>query len=187
MNSVPFIRLAAGGLFLFLGTLVLAVSLLKSVPVVHSSQGEPGSPSFYVNGEVLPDHIFYPILMVRDRLRLEAAEPTERLYLQTEYANRRLRAGLDLLAKDNQLLALTTITKAQKYLLRSSEEAMDSQPPVGQAVLSHVVRTIEFHSAAVASVKDQFSDQDRAVLDKLQAELEVVAQRLSEQFPERSL
>src|SRR5690554_2706228 len=103
---------------LFAAGAILGLSLISSAMSVHSANGM-NSRSLYIDDQILPDHISYPVLMAIDRLRLETASEIEQVYLQTEYANRRLAYATELFDRDQDELAVTTLTKAQKYLLHA--------------------------------------------------------------------
>jgi len=68
---------------LFLALFILGLSIVSSVLSVHSNP-DILRRSLYIDDQVLPDHISYPVLMALDRARLEIATPVERVYLQTE-------------------------------------------------------------------------------------------------------
>ena len=158
---------------LFAATAILALSLTSSVMRVQSADGLL-TRSFYVDDQVLPDHITYPFLMAIDRLRLESATPTERVYLQTEYANRRLAYASELFNRDQTDLAVTTLTKAQKYLLHAGQHVLYEQD--NQRLHVHLSKTIEYHVKHIEKTLDSYdlSDSQRAAVDKLTEELLVL-------------
>ena len=70
-------RLVLSSLALICGLSILGLSLTSAVTSVQSATGsfEASNRRFYVNEEILPDHIAYPALMALDRAKLEAASP----------------------------------------------------------------------------------------------------------------
>lgn len=157
---------------LIFALLILGLSIVSSVLSVHTNP-DILSRSLYVDDQVLPDHISYPLLMVLDRARLEIATPVERVYLQTEYANRRLIYAQALLEKNNPDLAVTTLTKGQKYLLYAAIAVADQEDV--PRLKNHVTKTIQFHVRSIQHTLDTetelFSDSQRASIVKLNEEL----------------
>lgn len=160
-------------LALFAASTILILSLTSSVMRVHSADGLLNR-SFYMDDQVLPDHITYPFLMAIDRLRLESATPTERIYLQTEYANRRLAYAIELFNREESDLAVTTLTKAQKYLLHAGHSVLYEQE--NPRLRAHLSKTIEYHVRQIDKTLDsqELSDSQRAAVDKLTEELLVM-------------
>jgi flagellin-specific chaperone FliS len=164
--------------------LVSAVSILfvsLSSASLHSVQSASGSfqqtrKQFYVSSKILPDHVAYPILMGIDRVRLESTTPVEQVYMKTAYANRRLESAKSLLEKGENELAVSTLTKAQKYLLSAGNQVLDLE--MSTSVTRHVLETIEFHIAETQQLAGQLSDRDRAVIDGLNEECGVMTSQL---------
>lgn len=167
----------------FIGT-VLALSTavgilfisLSTVSAVQSASGVDQPKHFYMEGTLLPDHIAYPIVMMVDRAHLESSTPIEQVYLKTEYANRRLEYAQKLLEKDNTNLAVTTLTKSQKYLLSAARQAIETD--MSATVIKHVIATIEYHREQTALLAPKLPDNERAVLDGLNEECAVVIEQL---------
>jgi flagellin-specific chaperone FliS len=152
---------------------ILGLSLTSSVMSAHSSTGIMGR-TFYVADKILPDHITYPVLMIIDRARLETATPLEKIYLMTEYANRRLVYASELYNKAQYDLAVTTLTKAQKYLLYAGGLVLNEHNTDKHRF--HVAKTIEYHLKYIDQTfhNEDLSDEHRAAIDKLNEELKVV-------------
>lgn len=157
--------------------LILVVSL-TAVNVVQSAETRLSKRHFYLSGRVLPDHTAYPVLMALDRLRLETASPLEQIFLRVDYANRRFEYVLELLEKDQASLALTTMTKAQKYLIQAAHEAIEQEQPA--SVRHYIASTMSFHVLHSAKLADRFDDQDRHELFKLNDELVVMLEKLNQ-------
>ncbi len=159
---------------------ILGISLLASNSEVWSTTGsfETSQKQLYWSGEMLPDHIAYPVLMAVDRAKIETAEPSDRIYLQLEYGQRRYESAEALLDKNKSDLALTTMTKAQKYWLQAGQGALDNRLEVSDTVRQFTLRTIEFYEAELQKTKQRFGDADRAVIDSNQEELRAVAAKL---------
>jgi hypothetical protein len=173
------IRLLGTTLALTAAVGVLFISL-STVSSVQSASGVDQPKHFYMSGTLLPDHIAYPVVMMVDRAHLEAATPTEQVYLKTEYANRRLEYAQQLLDKSNANLAVTTLTKAQKYLLSAASQAIEMEMP--DTVLKHVIATLEYHKEETTEIAQQLSDNERAVIDGLNEEVSVMIEQLNSQL-----
>jgi hypothetical protein len=171
-------RLLLSSCALFLSFGILALSL-TTASAAQSSTGsfEASHRQFYWGDDVLPDHVVYPVLMLIDKAKLESASPTERIYTQVEYGNRRFEYTHALIEKENPELALTTATKGYKYLIHAGQEALDSD--ASPSLKQHVIKAIEYQDKQLAELRNSFSDADRAVLDQLQAEGESLKNRLA--------
>lgn len=163
---------------LFIASGVLAVSLASSVPSVYSSNDKfrTNDKQFYLNGEILPDHTLYPLVMVADKAKLMTAKPNERINIYTTYANLRLSAAQQLLEKDQPQLALTTLTKSQKYLLKAAQETIEQNS--ANATRLHVLKTLVYHIDKHQQIKEQFSQAERNIIDQLDMESRVFVDSL---------
>lgn len=158
---------------------ILFISLSSaSLSSVQSASGsfEQTRKQFYVSSDILPDHVAYPVLMGIDRVRLESATPIEQVYMKTAYANRRLESAKALLEKGETELAVTTLSKAEKYLLSAGSQVLDMD--MSENITHHVIETIEFHKSEIDKLATKLSDKDRAVLDGLNEQCSVMTQQL---------
>lgn len=164
-------------------TLILGISLLNGSAVQSAGTGfEATEKELYLSQQVLPDHVAYPVLMAVDRAKLEIADPTDRIYTQAEYANRRLEYAQALLEKNKPDLALTTLTKAEKYLIHATEEAIDGHAPAN--VHTYILKTVQFHTTEVAKMAPHFSDSNRSVVDQMLQSNQLLLDRLSTSTPQ---
>ncbi|MCJ7792416.1 MAG: DUF5667 domain-containing protein [Candidatus Marinimicrobia bacterium] len=77
---------------------------------------------------ILPDHLLYPLKMVRDRIMLFlTTDPLKKAELYLLFADKRLEAGRMLIEKDKLDLGLETLTKAEKYLEQAVEQEKVAQ------------------------------------------------------------
>jgi hypothetical protein len=169
------IVLSLSALVFGLGILGLSLTTATAAESATTSM-QASSRQLYWDGQVLPDHVAYPVLMALDRAKLEAASPSERIFIQVEFANRRLEYSQELLDKENTSLAITTLTKAYKYLIRAAQETLDGNMP--SSVAEHVIKALEYHNKQLGIIKTQVPDSDRAVLDQLMVEGDVLLKRL---------
>ncbi|NCN45314.1 MAG: hypothetical protein COU63_01170 [Candidatus Pacebacteria bacterium CG10_big_fil_rev_8_21_14_0_10_36_11] len=94
----------------------MVISFVSANSIISQSDSLPlAQRKMYLNKEILPDHVFYPIFMVFDRVRLTTASDSEKSRLQISYGWQRLDATKRLLDKGYQSLSFTTLTKALKY------------------------------------------------------------------------
>lgn len=157
---------------------ILAVSLVSSTPSVYSAGEQPktNDKEFYLDGDILPDHVLYPLVMAADKFKLQTASPEQRLNLYITYANLRLDSTEELLNKNNQPLALTTLTKSQKYLIQAAQATLDQQPAA--PTTSFVYKTLLYHLNRHQQLKTHFTDNEKNVIDQLDHEIMVFVDSL---------
>lgn len=181
MRHARFILSTVGLLF---GFSVLAVSLTAGNSTVLSSTSDPSTKKeFYVNQTILPDHVAYPVLMAVDRAKLEMDSDSERVYTQIEYAHRRFEYAQALLEKENSSTALSTITKAEKYLIQAAHGALALENGVHQQ--QYVYRTLVYYDQRLEEFQPFFTDSERSVIDQLQQEIKVLKNQLESQLQPR--
>ena len=78
--------------------------------------------SIHFGEEVLPDSAFYPVLMVRDRVRLLLANDSEEPLIRLQYAQRRYIVAQQLAEEGKLDLALSTLSKSQIYALDAARQ-----------------------------------------------------------------
>lgn len=140
---------------------------------------------FYVNKEILPDHSLYPLLMAVDRLRLSMADRERRIYLLMAYANRRLFYATRLLEKEELTLALTTLTKSQKYLNQALIEVKvlkdeNGHDPNFQQLIFLVLEGVDYQQEVVAQHLDILSTIDCNALQTLSEETKILKTQLAQ-------
>lgn len=114
--------------------LILAISVFNSCsPRVFSASPKPTSPAtvvetetkidyvFVYPGGILPDSPFWYLKALRDRIWLAVTtNPMRKAELSLLFADKRLMATEQLFKNNKPQLALTTLTKAEKYLQNAS-------------------------------------------------------------------
>lgn len=74
---------------------------------------------------ILPDNPLYKLKMVRDRLKLWMTfNESDKAKLELAYADKRINAAMALAAGNKMDLAVTTATKAEKYLEQSTNRVI---------------------------------------------------------------
>ena len=116
--------------------------------------------------------------MVSDRVELEMADEHEQLYVKIQYAERRLGYAKQLLERGNTELALSTLTKAQKYLLSVGHSVLEHQ--LQGAIRARTSEEISFQVEQIRELLPQFSDEQIAVIEALLAENSVLEKQLSD-------
>lgn len=104
-----------------LGILFFVLSMFSTV-----SNGVTGLAArerrIYFDRKILPDHLFYPALMILDKIKLDAADKETQTLLKIDYAEKRLAAAKTLFVQGKNDLAFVTAGKAHQYLLQANRE-----------------------------------------------------------------
>jgi flagellin-specific chaperone FliS len=124
------------------------------------------SKKLYFGKDILPDNIMYPVLMAVDRVELETAPNSEQIYIQIEYANRRLNYAQQLIDQQKEVLAVSTLTKAENYLADAAAKVALNEDTT-QTVKDDLSRAIRFHIDELQKINPKLTDADRALIDKL--------------------
>lgn len=118
---------------------------------------------------ILPDHLLYPLKMIRDRILLFfTTDPLKKAVLLLQFADKRLRAAEALINEKGKIdLGVSTLTKAEKYL----ERAIDQERVAHQAgkdttdfleKLSHATRA---HEEVMLGFEDKITNEARPAYD----------------------
>ncbi len=142
---------------------VLAISLMDAHSVASRGEKTPSDRLLYFDKNMLPDHVLYPVFMIADRIHLETASKDERVFIEIDYANTRLLAGEELLNLQKEALAVTTFTKAEKYVYDAVQEYKDQK--MGDSVKRLLIKVIDYHTRKLQELKGQMTDADRATID----------------------
>ena len=167
-------RFLISGLALVAAATILTTSLFSATQVTSTGAGTSSEQKLYFSQAILPDHLFYKAFMVVDRIQLETAPEHERIFMQVEYAHRRLGYAQELLEKQEAELAITTLTKGEQYLHHAVTEASELQ--VSTSVSERLKKAVSFHSKKLQEIKGNplLTDADRAVIDQILEEHQVL-------------
>lgn len=114
---------------------------------------------------ILPDHPLYLFGMVTDRVELSLAPSEKQFGIRIQYANTRLATANALIERGRLNLAMSTITKAEKYLVASAGD-IQKLPSEQQEDARVILRdTITLHKDQLIAMKSSFSDGGRAIID----------------------
>src|SRR5258708_9395865 len=91
---------------------------------------------------ILPDHPLYIFGMIADRVDLLFSPPEKHFGLQLQYANARLLTAQVLIARGQLNLALSTITKSEKYLIAAAGDIPPLPPQKTTAARENALETI---------------------------------------------
>lgn len=158
--------LLAASLVIFISLWRLNLSLLgDTTDGVQASAGERIRQ--LVTLPILPDHPLYIIGMISDRVDLWLATPEERFALKLEYADTRLTTSQHLLQRKRRGMALTTLTKAEKYIISAAEEIPILPKELQESARASLLSTIQIHDSMIRAIKPAFSDPQQATIDRL--------------------
>ena len=131
------------------GVAILVLSILAAIsPLKVFPQTDPATESaatvqieYYLPYPgVLPDSPLYKLKMVRDRVKLWITrDATKRTDLELLYADKRINAALALADGGKETLAVSTATKAEKYLEQAVNRVLE-QNGQGKDVKSQMMK-----------------------------------------------
>lgn len=145
---------------------ILAISVFNSCsPRVFSASSKPTPPTaeagvepqidyvFVYPGGILPDSPFWYLKALRDRIWLTVTtNPMRKAELSVLFADKRLLASEKLFKNNKPQLALSTLTKAEKYLENASElEAKERK--IGTDTKSFLLTLAKASLAHIAKIK----------------------------------
>jgi hypothetical protein len=123
--------LVSSAVFIFaLG--ILFTSVLRTAAVRYETNGVKSSKvladtdyninyNFAYPGKILPDSFFWPLKALRDKAWiLITTDKLKKIELQVLFADKRLGGAVILFEKNKNEIALSTLTKAEKYLEEAS-------------------------------------------------------------------
>lgn len=109
------------GVMAFLGVSLFVISLVSAI-ASGKMDSHMRERTIYFDRKILPDHLFYPVLVTFDRLELELADKQTQTLLKMDYAGKRLSAAKALFVQGKKDLAFVTLGKAHQYLLRANND-----------------------------------------------------------------
>lgn len=161
--------------------LILVISLFSAARFGSDRNSTASDLTWYWHRPILPDHLAYPLLMLVDRLALTTTKDiSARIHMQVNYGHRRLQSTLQLIEKKKPGLALTALTKAQKYLNQAAIEALGAN--VNSSDKRLVIIAIENQNIEIKKLKENFSDLDLNVTDQLARDAEILEEKLINSF-----
>ncbi len=116
---------------------------------------------------ILPDHPLYVLGMLSDRLDLWLASPEERFALKLEYADVRLATTKVLLERKRPELAISTLTKAEKYLVAAAEEIPILPASRQKDARGALANKVKLHQGILVAMKPSLTGPQQATIDSL--------------------
>ncbi len=146
-----FKRLIYSCLAIFAGVVIVTISLFKTASVAALSEldVDTSAKQFYLDEPIRPDHVLYPVVVVKDHLQFAFLSPQERINRQIQLADQRLLDSQELLTNDQKDLAISTLVKAEQYLYLAAQEVterpeeLDSQP---------VIDALKYHRSQIEHI-----------------------------------
>ncbi len=170
------IRLLFSSLALIFGGAIVVVSLMSAASSQAYQDERMSGRKLYLGKEILPDHLFYPVLVAADKARLVVAEPVDKIYLKIDYSNRRLGYAKQLLLDGEVELAQSTLTKSQKYLNSAVHDTLDGE--FSLEVRQYVIASADYNLGELQPLLDVFLSQQKSVVEALRDETYILKERL---------
>lgn len=124
--------------------------------------------TFYI-GRLLPDHVLYPVVMLFDRGLLILSSGEKEVAVRMYLAQDRMSSAQQLLEKGEEQLALSTLTKSQKYLILAAHQFLQLDD-FSQATQTELLRALQVNTQKLTESKSRFSVVDTAPIDDLVVE-----------------
>lgn len=168
------IKVIFAGLALLFGFFVFSTSvLLASQNEMHDTTNA-SERTFYA-GTILPDHVFYPLIMIRDKFFLTLAQDAKKIKMRINFSEDRFQRAELLLEKGQEQLALTTLTKSQKYVIFAAQEYLDyhnslteeQQQALSQQLGSDVLIALKQSTFKLDGLQSKFKSVDTQPLEVL--------------------
>lgn len=119
---------------------------------------------------ILPDHIFYPIKMIKDRIWiLLTIDPLKKAELFLFLADKRLVAGEVLINQGKEGLGLTTLSKAEKYLERAliQQELLEREGKSNRQFLEKLLKSLKIHQEILLELKERVSERGKWTIGEI--------------------
>lgn len=164
---------------LLLGGAVVAISLMSASTSLAYRDDHISKRRLYLAKEILPDNLFYPVLAVSDRARLEMATPVDRVYLKIDYSHKRLGFAKQLLINGETQLAQSTLTKSQKYLNSAMQDILLGD--FSLELKKHVLASADYHLSEQKALFDAFLPQQKTAVESLRDETMILREKLGKE------
>jgi len=107
---------------------------------------------------ILPDHVLYPLKMLRDKLKLLLAQsPRQKAELTLLYADKRIGAAQVLVLGGKDQLGVDTAVKSQGYL---SQSIIEAQKFDDQEFIDKLTNAVTKHAEILAGLKADIDTND---------------------------
>jgi hypothetical protein len=170
------VLLAIAGVVILLLSLLTANNLKMNGTEVSTEQWK-----FYLGRDILPDNILYPLLMIRDRVRLDSAAPREQVALKLEYAEERYKTAEELLRRDRGLLAVSTLTKSQKYIISAGYQSLEVAE-LSKDDIQKVRNAVDHSLFRIDSFSKENPEHNQSIITQLREETRILLLQLDERL-----
>ena len=174
MKKVNFFTSSIALLF---GFFIFGTSLIIASQVQYDNFPKVSERKFYVGERILPDHVFYPFLMAADKIILSTSSGNRKIYVKIRLANDRLYSARMLLKKNQEELALSTMTKSQKYLITAAQDYLGSDTQSDPA-RKDLLLALNMNKAELERCKGEFKTVETAPIEGLLVESNVLINQL---------
>lgn len=119
---------------------------------------------------VLPDHLLYPLKMMRDRVWLWlTVDPLKKGQALLLFADKRLGAGKALIEGGKIDLGITTLTKGEKYLEQAISQAVlaKSKGQNADSFLKALGQATLKHEEVLLGIREKIDESGKLVIDNL--------------------
>ncbi len=175
MKNRLFISLSA----FTLGLLVVAVSLASANQVTSYEGTQVSCRKFYFDKEILPDHVFYPFIAAADRALLELSPVPEQIKLRVKLGQKRYDYAQKLLDRGDSALALSTLTKSQKYFQSAAVLAIDH--PVDRATRTFLKQQIRANIENSQELAARLQPDQAELISNLNNQTQILLEQLTKQ------
>lgn len=169
LGGKKIISLLLGLVFLAASTTVItAIALPNPTPSPSSTAGIKKVDYVLPYPGILPDHILYPVKMLRDRIMdFLIKEPIKKAEFFILMADKRLGAGRALIEGGKSGLGESTITKGEKYLERAANELFQAQEQGKEAgnLTEKLEKSVLKHLEVLEEVLNKAPEQARPGLE----------------------
>ncbi len=163
---------------LFLVFLIFSTSLIMASQ--DNGRKRVSEKCFYFNRKILPNHIFYSVLMLGDKIILDTAHNQRKIEVRVRLSKDRLKSAKLLLEQGEEDLALSTFTKSEKYLILASQDylqAIENDEDV-EGIRKQLFSALRSNYYQLQKSQKEFQRLDTTPIGDLLIELEVLINRL---------
>lgn len=164
------------------GVVILLLSLLTANTLTMRGAGlGPQQWKFYLGRDILPDNILYPLLMIRDRVVLDNTQPSEQVALKLAYAEERYATSQALLKNEDVQLAISTVTKYQKYVIGAGYQALELEN-MDKSDIETALQAAQVSLERTEGLASQYPAHDFATIEQLRSDTKVLVSKLEERI-----
>ncbi|PIR61845.1 MAG: hypothetical protein COY81_03440 [Candidatus Pacebacteria bacterium CG_4_10_14_0_8_um_filter_43_12] len=165
-----------------LGVVILSLSLITANSLTGGRDNIPvGGWQLYVGRRILPDNILYPLVMVQERIKLNQTPPERQSTLMLSYAQERFEVAEALAAENQPGLAITTLSKSQKYIIAAGYRDLEDAGTLVEELKT--VRAAIDHSLYRLDLFGQANPQlEMAPIAQLKEETKILLAKVDERI-----